>query len=95
MEMIKKGVAGTLESGDIFIEIENSDQPGIQVDLVSPVKNQFGKEITKVIKETLTANGIDNVIVHANDHGSLDCTIRARVTTAVFRGCGRTDFKWE
>lgn len=95
MELISKGLAGTLESGDIFIEIEKSEQPGIHIDLQSKVKNQYGKQIYSVITETLKENGIENVNVKAVDQGSLDCTIRARVTTAIYRGCGRTDYRWE
>jgi citrate lyase subunit beta/citryl-CoA lyase len=95
MKLISKGFAGTLESGDIFIEIEKSEQPGIHIDLQSKVKNQYGKQIFSVITETLKENGITNVNVKAVDQGSLDCTIRARVTTAIYRGCGRTDYRWE
>ncbi len=95
MDFLKKGLAGTLESGDIFIEIEKSELPGIHIDLQSKVKNQYGKQILLVITETLKEYGIDNVNVKAIDQGSLDCTIRARVTTAIYRGSGKNDYRWE
>ncbi|MHC1771156.1 MAG: citrate lyase acyl carrier protein [Flexilinea sp.] len=95
MDLISKGIAGSMESGDILIEIEKCEVPGIHVDLKSKVKNQYGNQITKVILDTLAENGIENVNVKAVDQGSLDCTIRARVTTAIYRGCGSTDYQWK
>ena len=52
MEM-KEAMAGTLESGDILIQISPADAPGLQIDLDSTVEFQFGKQIKKVITETL------------------------------------------
>lgn len=95
MNLLKKGIAGTLESGDILIEIEQSESPGIHIDLSSKVKNQYGNQILKVIRQTLQEYGIQDAAVRAVDQGSLDCTIRARVTTAIFRGCGSSDYQWK
>ena len=88
---IKNAVAGTLESGDIMIQIAPGD--GLQVELQSSVAAQFGRQIKALITETLSGLGIDNAYVKATDKGALDCTIRARVTAAAVRAtacnCGR------
>ena len=54
---IKNAVAGTLESGDIMIQIAPGD--GLQVELQSSVAAQFGRQIKALITETLTGLGID------------------------------------
>lgn len=86
---IKTAMAGTLESGDIFIQIAPNDNAGLQIDLESTVAYQFGDQIKKVITETLQGLGIDQAEVKATDKGALDCTIRARVTAAAVRATGK------
>ena len=88
---ITNAVAGTLESGDIMIQIAPGD--GLQVDLQSSVAAQFGRQIKAVITETLTGLGIDTAYVKATDKGALDCTIRARVTAAAVRATGKDVWK--
>ena len=95
VKILDAGIAGTLESSDITIEIEQNDRGGIELDLKSTVENQFGNQIRKVILETLLQLGVGNVIVRANDKGALDCTIRARVRTAVSRAAHQNCFPWE
>ena len=80
---IKTAMAGTLESGDIFIQIAPNDNAGLHIDLDSTVAYQFGDQIKKVITETLQGLGIDQAEVKATDKGALDCTIRARVTATI------------
>ena len=86
---IKTAMAGTLESGDIFIQIAPNDNAGLHIDLDSTVSYQFGDQIKKVITETLQGLGIDQAEVKATDKGALDCTIRARVTAAAVRATGK------
>ena len=86
---LEKAYAGTMETGDIFIQISPSEAEGLQIILESSVEYQFGGQIKKVIGETLTGLGIENAIVKAVDKGALDCTIRARVTTAAVRATGK------
>ena len=88
---ITNAVAGTLESGDIMIQISPGD--GLQVELQSTVAAQFGRQIKAVITETLTGLGIDNAYVKATDKGALDCTIRALVTAAAVRATGKDVWK--
>ena len=90
MEM-KNAVAGTLESGDIMIQISSGE--GLEIDLQSSVAAQFGSQIKAVIIETLKGLGIENAAVKAVDKGALDCTIRARVTAAAVRATGKDVWK--
>jgi citrate lyase subunit gamma (acyl carrier protein) len=89
------GIAGTLESSDIIIQIEKNEGRGIELELKSTVENQFGKQIKKVIINTLQELGIEDAHVVAKDKGALDCTIRARVKTAVGRATHQNSFPWE
>lgn len=96
MKIIKNSMVGTLESCDIQIMIETKTEAGIEIQLKSSVEKQFGKQIRKVIKETLESLGIDSAKVIAIDKGALDCTIKARVQCAAYRAMGSTEkFDWE
>ena len=86
---IKQAFAGTLESGDIMIKIEPNDKQGLEINLESTVAYQFGEQIKSVIQETLKGLDINSAIVTATDKGALDCTIRARVTSAAVRATGK------
>ena len=79
-----KAVSGTMESNDIFVEIEPC-QKGVEVEIQSIVFNQFGKQIENTIKDVLNSFNVDNALVRVNDRGAVDCTIRARVETALKR----------
>lgn len=96
MKIIKNSMVGTLESSDIQILMEPKDEVGIEIQLKSSVEKQFGKQIKKVIKETLESLGIDTVRVIATDKGALDCAIKARVQCAAYRAMGsEKNIDWE
>ena len=82
---LSTATAGTMESGDILIQIAPSDAEGLHIELQSSVEYQFGAQIRKVIAETLEGLGVTQAEVRATDKGALDCTIRARVTAAAVR----------
>jgi len=88
--MIKqRACAGTLESSDIFVEIAPAEAgSGIELDVTSVVYAQFGQEIERVIRQTLEDLGVADAQIRVSDRGAVDCTIRARVETAVCRGKG-------
>lgn len=90
---LKDAFAGTLESGDILIQISPAEDKGLHIDLDSTVDYQFGAQIRKVISETLTGLGITDADVKATDKGALDCTIRARATAAAVRATGKDVWK--
>lgn len=95
MKLITTGNAGTMESNDIMITVEPSDAGGVQVDLTSSVYQQFGKQIIAVIRETAADYGVENALITAVDKGALDCTVRARVATALTRAAECHDYTWE
>lgn len=86
-EIVKHAVAGTLESSDVFVEVDPNDS-GLVIDIESVVLSQYGEEIRKSACEVLTAQGIANAKLSIVDRGALDCVIRARVETAIARGKG-------
>ena len=87
MDIIKKASAGTLESSDVYVEIEPGTQ-GIQLTLESVVEQQFGESIRSLVRDVLAEYGVENARLTISDRGALDCVIRARVETAVMRGKG-------
>ena len=84
-----------MESNDIMITVEPSDAGGVQVELTSSVYQQFGKQIIAVIRETAADYGVENALITAVDKGALDCTVRARVATALTRAAEWHDYTWE
>ncbi len=85
---LKMATAGTMESGDIMIQLAPSEREGLDIHLQSSVAYQFGDQIRKVIRDTLEGLGVTQAEVYATDKGALDCTIRARVTAAAVRATG-------
>ena len=85
MVISQKAVAGTLESSDLLVEVEPWEN-GTDIEIDSIVKKQFGESIEKSVRAVLTEQNVQNVRVYVNDRGALDCTIRARVETALRRG---------
>ena len=86
---LKTAHAGTLESGDILIQIFPAEKPGLEIALDRTVAYQFGDQIKKVIAETAKELGLENARISATDKGALDCTVRARTTAAVVRATGK------
>ena len=84
MQILKNASAGTMESSDVYVEIEPGC--GVTVELESVVKLQFGDAIETVVRDVLTENGVENATVRIHDRGALECVIRARVETALLRG---------
>ena len=84
MQIVKSASAGTMESSDVYVEIEPA--AGVTVELESVVKLQFGEAIESVVREVLAENGVENAAVRIHDRGALECVIRARVETALLRG---------
>jgi len=84
--MKEKAWAGTMESSDIYVEVEPlASGSGIDLTVNSVVYAQFGEAIEATIMETLQSLGIEDMKVVVNDRGAVDCTIKARVETAVCR----------
>ncbi len=83
---MKKGQAGTLESNDIIITVEEAPAgTGIAITLSSIVLPQFGDMIKETIAAVCRQSGVHDVYVTASDKGALEYTIEARVLTALKR----------
>ena len=83
--LLKNASAGTMESSDVYVEIEPGNS-GIQLQLESVVALQFGESIRRVVAEVLNELGVSDANVRVVDRGALECVLRARVETAVMRG---------
>lgn len=86
MNITSVAVAGTLESSDIYVEVEPCET--LELIIESVVLNQFGEEIRATILSVLEELGVTTGRVSVQDKGAIDCTIRARVETAVRRAGG-------
>lgn len=84
-EIVKRASAGTMESSDVYVEIEPAET-GLTVELQSVVQKQFGASIEAVVQEVLQECGVESAHVLVRDRGALECVIRARVEAAVLRG---------
>ncbi|HRT69146.1 MAG TPA: citrate lyase acyl carrier protein [Bacilli bacterium] len=80
---MKIGVAGTVESNDCLITVEESDE--LEIIIESIVMEFFGEQIKKVIVDTLDELKIKTIKVTCNDKGALDYTIKSRLVTAIKR----------
>lgn len=87
MKLTSKGRAGTLESGDILIEVEPAAGE-TDIFLRSSVMRLYGQQIRAVLLQTLEELDLQGVQLTAQDKGALDCTIKARLRTAVARAGG-------
>jgi len=84
MVIRRVAVAGTPESSDVQVTIEPGEGE-LELSVTSSVLNQYGRQIRATALETLSRLGVEDARVTLVDKGALDCTIRARVETAVFR----------
>ena len=87
MKLTGTGRAGTLESGDILIEVEPAAGE-TDIFLRSSVMRLYGQQIRAVLLQTLEELDLQGVQLTAQDKGALDCTIKARLRTAVARAGG-------
>ena len=85
MKISKNAVAGTLESSDLFVQIE-PDENNLTLEIDSVVANQHMDAIRAAVLETLKEFEVSSGKIFIKDKGALDCVIRARVETALKRG---------
>jgi citrate lyase subunit gamma (acyl carrier protein) len=82
---LKTAQAGTLESGDIMLIVAPASAAGITIELESIVFPQYGQAIMEVLQKTVAQHELTGIYIKAIDRGALDCTIKARVLTALAR----------
>lgn len=83
MNIVRPAAAGTLESSDALVTVEPA--PQVKIAVSSPVQKQFGEAIKRAVCETLQELNVNGAAVTVQDRGALECTLRARVETAVRR----------
>ncbi|MBZ2175046.1 citrate lyase acyl carrier protein [Schnuerera sp. xch1] len=92
----KQAIAGTIESSDVQIIIDQNPGKGIEIELKSSLEKQYGRRIREVIEETLANLGVKEAKLVVEDRGALDCTIKARTIAVVHRSAGITEnYDWE
>ena len=85
MKILIYAVAGTLESSDLFILIEDEDME-LTLEIDSVVANQYMDAIRTAVLDTLKEFDVSTGKIFIKDKGALDCVIRARMETALKRG---------
>lgn len=85
VKILRMAVAGSMESNDAMVTVEPSNE--LSVEIESVVKAQFGDAIERSVMEVLKDLSVDGCALSVKDRGALDCTLRARVETALLRGC--------
>ncbi len=84
--MRNKGIAGNRGGkvrSDCFVSFEMTNSDGINIELLSKVKEMFGEDIIKLAKEVFNTLGIKNANVLIEDSGALPFVIAARLEAAV------------
>ena len=93
MEIKETAMVGTLESGDVAITLDPNPGRGIEIELESDVKPQFGTAIERAVREELKRFSVAEARVRLVDKGALDCVIRARMACAICR-CAGVPYDW-
>lgn len=87
MKIINSAHAGTLESSDVYVQINPSDGDTVEIELESSVEELYGEMIEELVRETLAKMQITSVHVKIQDKGAMDLVINARLQAAVLRAC--------
>ncbi len=93
MILKKPAVAGTLESSDVQIAVAPNPGRGLEIELESDVKAQFGEAIEATVRDVLQDMEVREAFVRLLDKGALDCVIRARLRCALCRSA-ETPYDW-
>ncbi|WP_378953990.1 citrate lyase acyl carrier protein [Pelosinus sp. sgz500959] len=84
--ILKTAQAGTLESSDIMISVTPGlEGSGVIIEVESIVMAQYGDDIRLTLEQTVAEQECTDLYIKALDRGALDCTIRARILTALVR----------
>lgn len=84
MILQKRAAAGTLESSDTMVTVEPGNSQ-LEIYIESIVMDQFGEEIRNTVNEVCKEFGVSAGKISVKDRGGLECTIKARVETAILR----------
>ena len=87
MKISRAAVAGTLDASDLQVTVEPGDK-GISLEVSSSMLGQYGRQIKKVILDTLKQFDIQDIKITVVDKGAPNSTVRARVECAIQRAAG-------
>lgn len=88
MEILHAATAGTLESSDAQITVIPAAELDITIE--SDVIRQYGNHIKQLVERVLDRLAVRHGEIRVVDKGALDCTLEARLETAVHRAAGKT-----
>jgi len=80
-----KGVAGSLESSDVMVIVEESGEEGINIQLDGVDRIRFKTDITSIAENIAKQKGLNGIKITINDRGAINATIAARIETAIER----------
>jgi len=86
MIITANAIAGSLESNDVLVRVSPAE--GLSVEIESIVLPQFGKQIRQAVLETAQDLQVQDAAIFLQDKGAIECTIKARVETALLRARG-------
>jgi len=82
-ELVSCGNSGPKVRSDCRIEMQITEQDGIQIELKSKVKVLYGNDIIRLTKEILSFYGIENCKVSIEDSGAITPVLAARLEAAI------------
>ena len=85
MEIKHYACAGNVVKNDAYIEIWPKDTDGIEIELISIVKTQFGYLIEQACRDMCKELNVSAARIRIEDKGALDYVIKARTEAAVMR----------
>ncbi|SHJ11749.1 citrate lyase subunit gamma (acyl carrier protein) [Dethiosulfatibacter aminovorans DSM 17477] len=78
----KKATCGREKNSDCVVEVELTNDR-INIDINSKIKNLFGKQMEKAVRDVLEEFDVKGANVTVRDFGALDFVIKARTKTAL------------
>ena len=84
MNILRAASAGTLESSDALVMVSPGEGE-LAIEIESVVLPRFGGAIRQAVEDVAQECGITSGLIRVNDRGALDCTLRARVESALTR----------
>jgi len=85
MKAVKDSAAGSLESSDVLVSVIPAGGSAVSLSVDSIVFKQYGARIRSVAEEMIDTSGLSGASVMIQDRGALECTLRARLETAIER----------
>ncbi|MBS3985442.1 MAG: citrate lyase acyl carrier protein [Selenomonadales bacterium] len=84
--MIKRyAQAGSLESGDVLVQVAPAVADNLAVNIKSKVGPRFASSMQASVRAVAALLGVTAASIEIVDSGALDFVLRARVTTALKR----------